>query len=69
MEAQANLKKELERAKREKQEALEAKEEMADIADTLEMTTLDKEMAEEKVFLFPRKVNIDLYFITLLCGI
>ncbi|BES89489.1 dynactin [Nesidiocoris tenuis] len=48
MEAQAALKKDLERLKREKQEAIEAKEEMADIADTLEMATLDKEMAEEK---------------------
>lgn len=49
MEAQAALKRELERAKREKQEAIEAKEELSDMADTLEMATLDKEMAEEKV--------------------
>lgn len=48
MEAQAALKRELERAKRERQEALEAKEELSDMADTLEMATLDKEMAEEK---------------------
>lgn len=49
MEAQAALKKELERARRERQEALEAREELQDMADTLEMATLDKEMAEEKV--------------------
>lgn len=49
MEAQSALKKELERVKREKDEALEAREEMSDMADTLEMATLDKEMAEEKV--------------------
>ncbi|XP_073970364.1 dynactin subunit 1-like isoform X3 [Rhodnius prolixus] len=48
MEAQSALKKELERVKREKDEALEAREEMSDMADTLEMATLDKEMAEEK---------------------
>uniref|UniRef100_A0A1B6KU69 Dynactin subunit 1 n=1 Tax=Graphocephala atropunctata TaxID=36148 RepID=A0A1B6KU69_9HEMI len=49
LEAQATLKKELERARRETERANEAKEEMSDIAETLELITLDKEMAEEKV--------------------
>ncbi|XP_014258931.1 dynactin subunit 1 isoform X2 [Cimex lectularius] len=48
MEAQASLKKELEKVKKEKEEAVQAREELSEIADTLEMTTLDKEMAEEK---------------------
>ncbi|XP_014272429.1 dynactin subunit 1 isoform X4 [Halyomorpha halys] len=48
MESQAGLKRELERAKRERQEALDAKDELSEMADTLEMATLDKEMAEEK---------------------
>lgn len=49
MESQAALKRDLERAKRERQEALDAKDELSEMADTLEMATLDKEMAEEKV--------------------
>ncbi|KAG8249942.1 Dynactin subunit 1 [Homalodisca vitripennis] len=49
LDAQAALKKELERARREAERANEAKEEMSDIAETLELITLDKEMAEEKV--------------------
>ena len=51
MESQAQLKKELDKAKRERQEALEEREEFNDISDILEMATLDKEMAEEKVVL------------------
>ncbi|CAH0395302.1 unnamed protein product [Bemisia tabaci] len=48
IESQANLKKDIERLKKEKQDALEAKNEFSDLAETLEMATLDKEMAEEK---------------------
>ncbi|KAK5644921.1 hypothetical protein RI129_006221 [Pyrocoelia pectoralis] len=52
MELQASLQRELQKAKLEAREAIEARElhaeEMADLADTVEMATLDKEMAEEK---------------------
>ncbi|KAI5748718.1 hypothetical protein M8J76_001409 [Diaphorina citri] len=48
MESQAGLKRELEKLKQEKQEAVEAKEDTADLVETLEMMTLDKEMAEER---------------------
>ncbi|KAF5292478.1 hypothetical protein FQA39_LY14025 [Lamprigera yunnana] len=52
MESQIMLQRELQKAKLEAREAVEAKEihadEMADLAETLEMATLDKEMAEEK---------------------
>lgn len=52
MAAQASLQKELQRAKQEAKDALEAKErhaqEMAELSDSVEMITLDKEMAEEK---------------------
>lgn len=73
MEAQAALKKELATARRERQEALESRDDMADMTDTLEMATLDKEMAEEKVlyacsFLFILKTIVkefDLYFLTI----
>lgn len=50
MESQAALKKELEQIKKEKEEVVQAHEDLSDIADALEMATLDKEMAEEKVF-------------------
>lgn len=53
MESQASLQREVQRAKQEAREAIEAREmhaeEMADLAETVEMATLDKEMAEEKV--------------------
>ncbi|XP_046383586.1 dynactin subunit 1 isoform X2 [Ischnura elegans] len=52
MNAQINLQRELQAAKQEAREANEARErhadEMADLAETVEMATLDKEMAEEK---------------------
>lgn len=48
MESHSALKKELEQVKLEKQEALEGKDEYSEIAETLEMATLDKEMAEVK---------------------
>lgn len=52
MEAHSGLQKELQQAKHEKREAIEAKEkhaeEMSELAETVEMATLDKEMAEEK---------------------
>merc|ERR1719175_514951 len=52
MESQASLQKELQKAKHDAREAVEAKErhadEMADLSETVEMATLDKEMAEEK---------------------
>jgi len=52
MESQSTLQKELQKAKHEAREALEARdvhaEEMADLSETVEMATLDKEMAEEK---------------------
>jgi dynactin 1 len=53
MESQTSLQREVQRAKQEAREAIEARdthaEEMADLAETVEMATLDKEMAEEKV--------------------
>lgn len=48
MESHSALKKELEKVKMEKQEALEGKDEYNEMAETLEMATLDKEMAEVK---------------------
>ncbi|XP_076295742.1 dynactin subunit 1 isoform X4 [Lasioglossum baleicum] len=52
MESQASLQRELQRARQETREAHAAREqfqeEMADLAETVEMATLDKEMAEEK---------------------
>ncbi|XP_023289847.1 dynactin subunit 1 isoform X2 [Orussus abietinus] len=52
MESQASLQRELQRARQEAREAQVAREqyqdEMADLAETVEMATLDKEMAEEK---------------------
>lgn len=52
MESQISLQRELQRAKQEMKDAIEAKDrhadEMADLAETVEMATLDKEMAEEK---------------------
>nr|XP_050850660.1 dynactin subunit 1 isoform X2 [Vespula vulgaris] len=52
MESQASLQRDLQRAKQEAREAQAAREqyqdEMADLAETVEMATLDKEMAEEK---------------------
>ncbi|XP_055856835.1 dynactin subunit 1 [Episyrphus balteatus] len=52
MNAQAQLQRDLQRAKQEAKDAIEAKErhaqEMADLSDNVEMITLDKEMAEEK---------------------
>lgn len=48
MESHSLLKKELEKVKMEKQDALEGKDEYNEMAETLEMATLDKEMAEVK---------------------
>ncbi|XP_008207365.1 dynactin subunit 1 isoform X4 [Nasonia vitripennis] len=52
MESQASLQRELQRARQEARDAHAAREqyqdEMADLAETVEMATLDKEMAEEK---------------------
>ncbi|XP_025834813.1 dynactin subunit 1 [Agrilus planipennis] len=52
MESQASLQRDLQKARQEAKDAIEAKErhaeEMADLAETVEMATLDKEMAEEK---------------------
>ncbi|KAG7190005.1 hypothetical protein KM043_006162 [Ampulex compressa] len=52
MESQASLQRDLQRARQEAREAHAAREqfqdEMADLAETVEMATLDKEMAEEK---------------------
>lgn len=48
MESHSSLKKELEKVKMEKQEALEGKDEYNEMAESLEMATLDKEMAEVK---------------------
>jgi len=52
MEAQSSLQKEIQKARHEAKEATEARdahaEEMADLSETVEMATLDKEMAEEK---------------------
>ncbi|XP_018403080.1 PREDICTED: dynactin subunit 1 isoform X1 [Cyphomyrmex costatus] len=52
MESQASLQRELQRARQEAREAHVAREqyqeEMSDLAETVEMATLDKEMAEEK---------------------
>lgn len=52
MESQASLQRELQRARQETREAQQARgsyqDEMTDLAETVEMATLDKEMAEEK---------------------
>ena len=52
MESQSSLQKEVQKAKHEARAAIEAKEEhaaeMAELSETVEMATLDKEMAEEK---------------------
>ncbi len=52
MESQASLQRDLQKAKHEAKEAVEAKEahadEMAELSETVEMITLDKEMAEER---------------------
>ncbi|KAL4149675.1 hypothetical protein QTP88_003563 [Uroleucon formosanum] len=48
IESHSLLKKELEKVKMEKQDALEGKDEYNEMAETLEMATLDKEMAEVK---------------------
>lgn len=52
IEANAQLQRELQRARQETKDAIEAKdrhaEEMSDLAENVEMITLDKEMAEEK---------------------
>lgn len=48
MESHLSLKKEIEKLRIEKQEALEGKDECSEMAETLEMATLDKEMAEVK---------------------
>lgn len=52
MESQSELQRELQKAKQEAKAAIEAREqhaeEMADFAEAVEMTTLDREMAEEK---------------------
>jgi dynactin 1 len=53
IELQTYLQRELQHAKQEAREAVEARntqaKEMSDLAETVEMATLDKEMAEEKV--------------------
>merc|ERR1719336_2422340 len=52
MEAQSQLQRELQKAKNEAKEAVEAREshaeEMSELSETVEMATLDKEMAEER---------------------
>jgi len=52
MEAQNQLQKEVQKARHEAKEAIDAKEqhaeEMSELSETVEMATLDKEMAEEK---------------------
>jgi len=54
LESKAALQRELQQARKEAQDAVDARnahaEEMADLAETVEMATLDKEMAEEKVY-------------------
>ena len=52
MEAQNQLQRDLQKARHEAKEAVEAKEqhaeEMSELSETVEMATLDKEMAEER---------------------
>ncbi|XP_077287467.1 dynactin subunit 1 isoform X2 [Arctopsyche grandis] len=52
MESQASLQRDVQRAKQEAREAIAARdvhaEEMAELSETVEMATLDREMAEEK---------------------
>merc|ERR550532_1568052 len=52
MEAQGQLQRDLQKARYEAKQAIEAKdnhaEEMSELSETVEMATLDKEMAEEK---------------------
>lgn len=53
VESQTELQKQLKVARKEAKEAVEAKdkveEELRDLSDAVEMATLDKEMAEERV--------------------
>ena len=53
VESQAELQKQLKVVRKEAKEAVEAKdkveEELRDLSDAVEMATLDKEMAEERV--------------------
>ena len=53
VESQAELQQQLKAARKEAKEAVEAKdkveEELRDLSDAVEMATLDKEMAEERV--------------------
>ena len=53
VESQAELQKQLKATRKEAKEAIEAKdkveEELRDLSDAVEMATLDKEMAEERV--------------------
>lgn len=66
MESQTSLQRELQRAKQEAREAVEARdvhaEEMADFAETVEMATIDKEMAEEKVRLLSLQFSVNSSF-------
>lgn len=54
-EAHADLNRQLQQAKKEAKDAVEARDrhadEMSDASEALELATLDKEMAEEKVYL------------------
>lgn len=52
MDAQSQLQRELQRSRQETKDAIDARdqhvEEMSDLAESMELITLDKEMAEEK---------------------
>ena len=56
VESQAELQKQLKVVRKEAKEAVEAKdkveEELRDLSDAVEMATLDKEMAEERVSVY-----------------
>ena len=62
VESQADLQQQLKIARKEAKEAVEAKdkveEELRDLSDAVEMATLDKEMAEERVSIFLYCLNI-----------
>lgn len=55
MDAHSELQKDLQKARQEAKDAINAREqhadEMSEVAEAMEMATLDKEMAEEKVYI------------------
>ena len=72
MESQNALQKEVQKAKHEAKEAIEAKEnhaeEMQELSETVEMITLDKEMAEERAETLQIELGRLIYFYYYICN-